>query len=39
VLPHSDELMALASSGVFAMRSPDHPVTDLYKQTAAGLMA
>jgi MinD-like ATPase involved in chromosome partitioning or flagellar assembly len=39
VLPHSDDLMALASSGVFAVRSPDHPVTDLYRQAAARLMA
>src|SRR5207244_6261613 len=27
VLPHSDELMALASSGIFAMRFPDHAVS------------
>jgi MinD-like ATPase involved in chromosome partitioning or flagellar assembly len=27
VLPHSDELMSLASSGIFALRFPDHPVS------------
>ena len=39
VLPHSDELMALASSGIFSLRYPDHPVTALYKQVAAKLIA
>jgi MinD-like ATPase involved in chromosome partitioning or flagellar assembly len=39
VLPHSDEMMALASAGVFALRFPDHPVTALYKQVAAKLMS
>jgi septum site-determining protein MinD len=39
VLPHSDELMVLSSAGVFAVRYPDHPVTALYKQIAASLMA
>ena len=39
VLPHSDELMTLASAGVFALRYPAHPVTGLYKQIAAKLMA
>src|SRR5918911_3106544 len=27
VLPHSEEMMALASSGVFVARHPDHPIT------------
>lgn len=27
VLPHSDEMMVLASSGIFSIRYPDHPVT------------
>lgn len=27
VIPHSDELMALASSGIFVLRYPDHPVS------------
>jgi MinD-like ATPase involved in chromosome partitioning or flagellar assembly len=38
VLPHSDELMALASAGIFALRYPDHPLTALYRQVAARLM-
>jgi septum site-determining protein MinD len=39
VLPHSDELMTLASGGIFSLRYPDHPVTALYKQAAARLVA
>jgi len=39
VMPHSDEMMALASAGVFVTRYPDHPVTALYKQVAKRLMA
>ncbi len=39
VMPHSDEMMALASAGVFVARYPDHPVTALYKQVAKRLMA
>ena len=39
VLPHSDEMMALASAGIFALRYPDHPVTATLKQLAATLVA
>ena len=39
VIPHADEMMALASSGVFAMRYPNHPVSMLLKQAAALLLA
>jgi septum site-determining protein MinD len=39
VLPHSDEMMALASAGIFALRYPHHPVTTALKQAAAGLVA
>lgn len=39
VLPHSDELMILASQGIFALHYPDHPVTAQYRQVAACLMA
>lgn len=39
VLPHSDELMALASSGLFCLRYPDHVVTNELKRVAARLMA
>jgi septum site-determining protein MinD len=27
VLPHSDDMMVLASSGIFSVRFPDHPIT------------
>jgi len=39
VLPHSDELMSLASQGVFSLLFPDHPVTACFKQVAAKLTA
>jgi MinD-like ATPase involved in chromosome partitioning or flagellar assembly len=39
VLPHSDELMALSSEAVFAVRNPAHPLTDRYRQIAARLLA
>ena len=39
VLPHSDDLMALASSGIFCLKYPDHPVTAELKRLAARLMA
>ena len=38
VLPHSEELMALASTGIFALRYPDHPVTAALQQVAATLV-
>ena len=34
VLPHSDEMMVLASSGIFVLRYPNHPVTATLKQVA-----
>ncbi len=37
VIPHSDELMTLASSGIFALQNPDHPVTAKYQQIATAL--
>ena len=37
VLPHSDEMMTLASSGIFALKYPDHPVTQGYKAVVAEL--
>jgi len=39
VLPHSDEMMILASAGIFALRYPDHPVTAALRQVAAQLVA
>jgi MinD-like ATPase involved in chromosome partitioning or flagellar assembly len=35
VLPHSDEMMTLASSGIFSLRYPDHPVTRGLKDVVA----
>jgi MinD superfamily P-loop ATPase len=37
VIPHSDEMMTLASSGVFSLRYPDYQVAELYR-TAADLL-
>lgn len=34
VLPHSDEMMMLASGGIFAMEYPDHPVTQTLRDVA-----
>jgi MinD-like ATPase involved in chromosome partitioning or flagellar assembly len=34
VLPHSDEMMALASEGLFVLRYPDHPITNQLRQLA-----
>jgi MinD-like ATPase involved in chromosome partitioning or flagellar assembly len=39
VLPHSDEMMVLASAGIFSLHYPDHPMTTLFKQMAARLAA
>jgi septum site-determining protein MinD len=38
VLPHSDEMMALASAGVFVTRYPQHPITVALKQVADRLV-
>jgi septum site-determining protein MinD len=38
VLPHSDDLMVLASAGIFALRFPDHPFTSALQQIAAELL-
>lgn len=35
VIPHSDDLMTLGSSGVFSLRNPDHEVTGKYKHVAS----
>lgn len=37
VLPHADEMMALASADLFVLRYPDHPITAQYKNVAARL--
>jgi MinD-like ATPase involved in chromosome partitioning or flagellar assembly len=38
VLPHTAELMVLASDGLFILRYPDHPVTTALQHVAARLM-
>lgn len=38
VLPHSDEMMTLASSGIFVLQYPNHPLTQSLKQVATRLM-
>jgi MinD-like ATPase involved in chromosome partitioning or flagellar assembly len=38
VLPHSDEMMVLASAGIFVQQFPDHPVTLSLRQAAELLM-
>ena len=37
VLPHSDDMMNLASGGIFVLQYPEHPLTALYQQIAAQL--
>lgn len=39
ILPHADEMMALASGGIFVLHHPDHPVTACYQALAAQLLA
>ncbi len=39
VLPHSDELMSLASEGVFVLRYPDHPLSAAYRRIAETVAA
>jgi len=39
VIPHSDEMMALASSGIFSLHYPDHTVTKEYKHLVELLKA
>jgi septum site-determining protein MinD len=39
VFPHSDEMMVLASEGIFALRYPDHPFTALIREAAAKLLS
>ena len=39
VIPHSDRMMQLASSGVFALRYPDDPITAQLQRVADQLLA
>ena len=38
VVPHSDEMMALASAGIFALRFPEHAITVTLKDVATRLL-
>ncbi len=39
VLPHSDEMMTLASSGIFVLRFPDNPITTILSEVAQALLS
>lgn len=39
IVPYCDELLALGSASLFALRYPDHPVTAIYRQMAHDLIA
>ena len=39
VLPHSDEMMTLASGGVFVLKFPDHAISQKLKNVASTLLA
>lgn len=36
-LPHSDEMMSLASGGIFVLHFPDHPITERLRRVATTL--
>ncbi|MBI4321387.1 MAG: MinD/ParA family protein [Chloroflexi bacterium] len=38
VLPLSEDVVGLASGGIFALKYPDHPLTQRYRQIAAKVM-
>jgi MinD-like ATPase involved in chromosome partitioning or flagellar assembly len=38
LLPHSDDMMALASKGIFSVEYPDHPVALGYKSIVAQIL-
>jgi MinD-like ATPase involved in chromosome partitioning or flagellar assembly len=38
VFPHSQEMMVLASEGIFVLRYPNHLISDRFRQLAAALM-
>ncbi len=38
VFPHSDDLMALASSQTFVVHQPDHPISQKYRELTARLI-
>lgn len=38
VIPHSEEMMSLASEAVFVLCYPEHPITSIFRQIASLLM-
>jgi hypothetical protein len=38
VLPHADEMMTLASAGIFALHYPDHQITTELKNVMTALL-
>ncbi|MEI7437082.1 MAG: MinD/ParA family protein [bacterium] len=38
IIPHSEELMALASGGIFSLKYPEHRVTGIYREVAARMI-
>lgn len=38
IIPHSDEIMTLASQGIFTIRYPDHPITFALRKVADALI-
>jgi septum site-determining protein MinD len=38
VLPHADEMMVLASEGIFVTHFPDHPITKTLKEVAEAIL-
>lgn len=39
ILPHSDEMMVLASAGIFVLEYPNHPITKALQQVTADIIA
>ena len=39
VLPHAEEMMALASAGIFVLRYPEHPITAALTRVATMFVA
>jgi MinD-like ATPase involved in chromosome partitioning or flagellar assembly len=39
IFPHSNEMMILASEGIFVLRYPDHVISERFRQLAAVLVA
>lgn len=39
ILPQSDDVQALASGGIFALRYPEHPLTGLFQELAGRLVS